>query len=94
MKHTKNIKSYNESHEKLAEDICDLYYDSLAEFFRLLSGKLEKDGKADDGRGRIKLAKELLSASKDLESAANHIDVAWEICEPYVKKWLESKNAN
>jgi hypothetical protein len=84
VKHTKQIRHYGESHEKLAEDIGDLYYDSLADFFRLLAAKLKKDGASDKSRGRIKLSNELFACSEKLSEAAQHIDIAWKICEPYV----------
>ncbi|MGD1937381.1 MAG: hypothetical protein ACFCA4_07500 [Cyanophyceae cyanobacterium] len=86
MKHTDQVKNYPGSHEELAENLGDLYYGSLAEFLHQLSAKLEKDGHADKGRGRSRLATELLACSQRLQEAAAHIDRAWEICEPYVKK--------
>ncbi len=89
MKHTQQVKSYSQSHEQLAEDIGDLYYDSLAGLLRLLSDKMKRDGDADAGRGRSKLASELYACSEQLAQAAKHADVAWDICEPYVKEWME-----
>ena len=86
MKHTKKVKNYSESHETLAESIGDLYYDSLADFLLLLADKMHRDGEADKDRGRVKLAKELFACSRKLQEAAKHIDIAWDICKPYVRE--------
>ncbi len=86
MKHTKQVKNYSESHETLAESIGDLYYDSLADFLRLLADKMYRDGEADKGRGRVKLAAELLACGQTLREAAKHIDIAWKICKPYMRE--------
>lgn len=86
MKHTDKVKNYNGSHQKLAEEIGDLYYDALADFLQLLSEKIQTDAQADSDRGRQKLAKQLFACSKNLEESARLIDTAWEICEPYTPK--------
>jgi hypothetical protein len=64
---------------KLAEDIGNLRYDALAGFLRLLADKLRKDSEADHERGRCKLA-------RSLADAADAIDRAWRISEPYMKE--------
>lgn len=84
MKHTHQIKSYTGTHRQLAEDIGDLYYDALADFFRLMAEKMDRDAQADAGRGRHKLATELAACAQHLQQAAEHIDFAWTICEPHV----------
>jgi len=76
-KHKSVIEKYDGSTEQLVEDIGNLKYDSLSEFLKLLSEKIERDSKADAGRERFKLAKELESASK-------HIGEAWRISEPFM----------
>lgn len=86
-KHTKTIKDIDISNKDLAIKVGDLYYDSLVEFLDALSEKLYEDGIADKNRGREKLSNSLFQASKDIKKASESIDVAWNICEPYVKAW-------
>ena len=86
MKHTKRVKHYPEGHEGLAENLGDLYYDSLADFLKILAEKIHQDGEADRKRGRPRLAAELLACSDRLQEAAAHIDAAWTICKPYMDK--------
>lgn len=85
-KHNKQLANYEGTSEKLAIELGDLTYDSLAIFLEQLSTKLEQDGDADFNRGRLKLAKSLKDASKNIEKAAKSIETAWQICEPYMKK--------
>ena len=84
MKHTRQVNRYAGSHTELAKELGDLYYDSLADFLRLLADKLHKDALADQARGRRKLSKELHDCSAQLSAAANCVDRAWRICEPYM----------
>lgn len=86
MKHTHNIKNYHGTLEQLAEDLGDLYYDSLADFLHLLSEKLHRDGNADLARQRFKLGGHLKECSLHLERASREIQQAWSICEPHVPK--------
>lgn len=88
MKHTINVKEFNGNNKELAENVGDLYYDSLADFLALLAEKIKSDGDADFGRGRKRLAQELYSCSEHLKLASNHISEAWDICSPFVEKWL------
>ena len=85
-KHNKKLENYQGTSEKLATELGDLTYDSLAIFLEQLSAKLEKDGEADFNRGRLKLAKSLRDASKNIEEASKSIETAWQICETYMKK--------
>lgn len=84
MKHTKQVKNYQGSHLQLAEEIGDLYYDSLADLLRLLSEKIADDGDKDAARGRKRLATALHACAGHLTEAAAEIDAAWVICKPYV----------
>lgn len=91
MKHTLNVKEFNGSNNELAENVGDLYYDSLAEFLESLATKIKNDGDADFNRGRKKLAHELYNCAEHLSKASDHISEAWGICSPYVDKWLAEK---
>lgn len=84
MKHTNTVTAFDGSPLALAESIGDLYYDALAKHLLLLAQKMARDGEADAGRGRLKLASELKACADHLARAALHIDKAWEICCPYV----------
>jgi hypothetical protein len=82
VKHIQQVKGYPGSHQQLADEIGDLYYDSLAELLRMIAGKIERDGDNDATRGRKKLANALHDCSAQLTIAARSIDSAWRICEP------------
>lgn len=84
MKHTVTVPHYNGSHQQLAEQMGDLYYNALAELLTMLADKLERDAAKDNARGRLKLASELAGASTAIKAAAAHINTAWRICEPYM----------
>lgn len=88
-KHTKNIKGIDLSNKELAIRVGDLYYDSLSDFLNDLSEKLNQDAILDKNRGREKLSNELFEASANIKKASKNIDIAWNICEPYVKKWFD-----
>lgn len=92
MKHKTYIEKYNGSLEALAEDIGNLRYDALAELLKLLSDKIDRDGKSDLSRNRAKLAACLKECSLELNEASIAIDKAWEICEPYCWEKIEKEN--
>jgi hypothetical protein len=77
MKHENKI-DYPGGFDKLAEDLGNLQYDTLAEFLTKLSNKLAKDSQADADRKRPQLAKQLSFASR-------YIGNAWKLCEPHMK---------
>ena len=93
-KHTQTIKSLDIDNKKLAQEIGDLYYDSLADFLKELANKLKEDATADQNRGRKKLATNLFNASNHIEQASKEIDTAWNICKPYVEEWLKENGSN
>lgn len=86
MKHTQEVINFDGDHRQLAEEMGDLYYDSLAELFWKLGEKLERDAASDHRRGRMKLTTELAAAADHLYAAAERIAAAWLICKPYVAK--------
>lgn len=85
MKHTSQVTHFEGSHQQLAEEIGNLYYDSLAELFKRLGEKLKRDADADYGRGRPKLSKELAEAADHMYLASENISAAWQICKPHIK---------
>ncbi len=84
MQHKTWIKNYEQDFERLAEEIGDLRYDSLAEFLELLAKKLSIDAGKDRDRGRRHLSDSLYEAKDSLTKAAGSISVAWRICEPHM----------
>lgn len=84
MQHKASIKNYEQDFERLAEEIGDLRYDSLAEFLELLAKKLKEDAGKDRDRGRRQLSEFLYEAKGSIAKAADSISVAWRICEPYM----------
>ena len=92
MKHTNKIKSCDIDNKQLAEEIGDLFYDSLSDFLKELSLKLEKDSIADNGRDRVKLSQSLSNASKLIKEASLEIEEAWKVCEKPVNDWFLEHN--
>lgn len=82
MKHKAHILSYQGTMQNLVDDIGDLRYDALAEFFDLLSKKIAKDSVADMGRNRPKLAGKLNEVAVLLSDAKLKTDEIWDICFP------------
>ena len=93
-KHTEQPKDIELSHQEIAQRMGDLYYDSLADFLNELSQKIKQDAEADNQRNRLKLSEELYASADLLASAAEHIQNAWEICEPFVREWEEINVSN
>lgn len=94
MKHTTAVPHYNGSHQQLAEEMGDLYYDSLAELLWKLGEKLERDASSDHRRGRLRLSAELAGAADHLYVAAEKIAAAWLICKPYLAETEQADGEN
>ncbi len=59
LKHSSEIKEIGIPNSELGKYIGCFDYEKLSEFLMLLSEKIGRDGQADAGRGRKKLATEL-----------------------------------
>lgn len=68
----------------LANILGDLKYDQLAEFLGHLSTKIATDAEKDRLRGRSQLALALYRAANHIESSAEAIDTAWDVCAPFM----------
>ncbi len=68
----------------LAEILGDLKYDQLAEFLGHLSTKIMTDAEKDRLRGRTQLALSLYRAANHIQSSAEAIDKAWDVCAPFM----------
>jgi hypothetical protein len=84
MAHSERIERYPGSLAELADELGELRYDALAAFLLALAAKLDGDSRADDARGRKKLAALLRAASVGASEAAGAIERAWVICEPHM----------
>lgn len=85
-KHKKDIEKYDGNLSELAIDIGDLHYESLRDFLKELSKKINKDSHKDHEAGRTQLAESLKELSMDLLGASYVADDVWDICEPYMKE--------
>lgn len=68
--HPQTVEKYDGSLEQLAEDIGDLQYDGLIEFFGHLEDKFKKDAK---NGGSTRLAEFLTYASVEIKSAKKQV---------------------
>jgi hypothetical protein len=82
MDHREDVESYPGTLAQLACEVGDLRYDALAAFLHALAAKLYKDGNADAGRDRHKLAVALHAASASVTASAVDVELAWSICAP------------
>jgi len=86
-KHPKFVKGYSGSLLELAQAMGKMSYDQLAVLVDALAKDLATQAQADlELRGRKKLAKNLIAAADHLNKAKASIDLAWQICEPYMPK--------
>lgn len=73
-KHTRTISEVGKDIPELGKIIGSMENEKFSEFLMLLSEKIGRDGQADAGRGRKKLATELYNASLALYEAAKAIN--------------------
>lgn len=67
--------------KQFANQVGNLRYDLLCDFIRHLSQKLHCDAIDDLSGGRKKLYQKLVNASMSLDTIADEIAEAWELCE-------------
>ncbi|MBC7806958.1 MAG: GNAT family N-acetyltransferase [Akkermansiaceae bacterium] len=89
MTHETTVTRYAGTLTELAADLGDLRYDALATFLQDLSAKIDRDGRADAGRGRKKLAASLHACAAHLADAARETQTAWQISEPFMSPVAE-----
>lgn len=93
-KHTMKVKGVGFELDELANRIGELYYDALSNFLHQLSWKLERDAKADQERGREKLALSLQESTKHIQKSSESIQKAVGIVNPHVFKWEVENGSN
>jgi len=86
MNHPDKVESYNGTLEDLAKAIGNMSYDKTAEFIEKLADDIERQADEDYKRGRIKLASKLYKTIYELRKAKKEMNLAWKICQPYMKK--------
>lgn len=84
-RHPKHVEGVNCSLEQLAGAIGNMTYDQTASFIEKLADDIKRQADADFARGRTQLASKLYATAKDLYRAKENMDLAWEICIPYMK---------
>ncbi|MCL5018301.1 MAG: hypothetical protein M1416_00845 [Candidatus Pacearchaeota archaeon] len=85
MNHPDKIEGYNGTLEDLAKEVGNMSYDKTAEFIGKMASNIAKQADEDFKKGKIKLALQLYKTANNLYSAKKEIDLAWKICEPYMK---------
>ncbi len=84
--HPTTVANYSGSLEDLAQDIANMRYDAVCEFFGYLAKKIDGDAKADQKRGKTQLAVKLGNIAHLVNEAKEEMDAAWKICRPHMKK--------
>jgi molybdenum-dependent DNA-binding transcriptional regulator ModE len=86
-KHPRHVEGFEGSLEQLAKSIGNMTYDQASSFIEKLADDIKKQADADFARGRKKLASELYATVNELYQARDKMDLAWKICEPYMKDY-------
>ena len=84
-KHPKTVKGFQGSLDELAKSIGNMTYDQTSSFIEKLANDIKRQADADFQRGRVKLASQLYATADELYHARDKMNVAWNICEPYMK---------
>jgi hypothetical protein len=85
-KYKEKLETFDIHIEDLALQIKDLKYDSLAEYLRLLSREIKNEANSHRKEKRYNLAASLYDTAYYIKQAKKQIDIAWNICEPYMRK--------
>ncbi|MFA7707948.1 MAG: hypothetical protein WCX73_03290 [Candidatus Pacearchaeota archaeon] len=84
-KHPKTVKGFTGSLEQLAKSIGNMSYDQTGIFIEKLADDIVKQADEDIKKGRKNLAIKLYATAEKLYRAKDKMDLAWKICEPYMK---------
>ncbi|MEK6940474.1 MAG: hypothetical protein AABW49_01070 [Nanoarchaeota archaeon] len=84
-KHPQEVEGFKGSLDQLVKSIGNMTYDQTALFIGKLADEIKRQADADSARGRTKLASELHATADELYHARDKMNLAWKICEPYMK---------
>lgn len=84
-KNKHKVPEYLSDLEQVANDLGDMPYDKLSEFFGYLQIKIKKDSENDNNGGRLRLSLLLSRASFTLTILEDQFKKIWELCKPYMK---------
>jgi hypothetical protein len=84
-KHPRSVEGFEGSLEELARSIGNMTYDQVSYFIEKFADDIKRQADADLKRGREKLALELYATATKLYEARDKMNLAWKICEPYMK---------
>lgn len=90
-KHPDYVVHWPASLEELAQAVGNMTYDKVVEFLGCLEADLKQQAEGDRGRNRHKLAQKLETAAVCLGEAKEEMQMAWDICEPYMDKPRENR---
>jgi hypothetical protein len=88
-KHPKDVVGFVGSIDELAHAIGNTTYDTAVVFLKKLADDYQRQGWADEARGRVELAKKLYATAEKLYEARDAMQKAWNICKPYMQEKKE-----
>ena len=87
-RHPTKIENY--SLEKIHEQIGDLRYDLLLNFFTNFQKKIANDAQKDKDKGRVKLGNKLDEIAHHLGKSVDRMEEIVKICKPYIEEEKKS----
>ena len=84
-KHPRTVEGFEGSLDQLAKSVGNMTYDQTYSFIEKLADDIKKQADVDFAKGRKKLASELYETANKLYQARDRMNLAWKICEPYMK---------
>lgn len=85
MKHPRHVEGFEGSLDKLARSVGNMTYDQTSSFIEKLAKDIERQADEDLKRGRKKLASKLYATADALYKAKDEMNLAWNVCEAYMK---------
>lgn len=89
-RHPVAVEGYQGSLKDLAQKVCRMRYDHVAEFFGHCAIELLRQANADMGRSRAQLATQLTSAYRIAVTLHHKTRDIFTLCEPYMREELEA----
>lgn len=89
-RHPVAVEGYHGSLEGLAQRVCRMRYDQVAEFFGFCAVELLRQANGDMQRGRKLLAIQLTSAWGITVALHRMVHRIFKLCEPYMQEELQA----